>query len=112
MRLSTSKSHAGFKGLGSNKHSSGRQPVNDGWRRNIAKDSRGLKPTNLCVFVCATVKVSVFLCFDYILNQIEVTIEALSRWGVNLGGLSPPLTSREFGYLFHYKRKSCLQEIA
>ena len=57
MRLSTSKSNAGFKRLGSNKHSCGRQPVNDERRSNIAKDTRGVKPTNLRVFFLATLKV-------------------------------------------------------
>ena len=57
MRLSTSKSHAGFKRLGRNKHSCWRQPVNDERRSNIARDTRGVKPTNLCEFVWATLKV-------------------------------------------------------
>ena len=57
MRLSTSKSHAGLKRLGSNKHSCGRQPINDERRSNIARDTRGVKPTRLRVFFSATLKI-------------------------------------------------------
>ena len=56
MRLSTSKSHADFKRLGSNKHSCGRQPVNNERRSNIERDTRGVKPNNLCVFFFSHIK--------------------------------------------------------